>query len=130
MAGAERIRDEIVEVRSGKLVGVLRSVGLLSLIPVGHLLLAGLLTEVSLLASLVFALLALDELGPPAHDAVSVIAVTVVLSVLAHGVSAGPLASRYGRRQHAAGAAPPHGEPTPDLPVRGLPRRGRASPPQ
>ncbi len=85
------------------------------------------------LASLVFALLALEELGPGAHEAVSVIAVTVFLSVLAHGVSAGPLAARFGRRQHAAGAGAgagaPHGEPTPDLPVRGLPRRTRGSPP-
>ena len=55
------------------------------------------------LASLVFALLALEELGPGADEAVSVIAVTVFLSVLAHGVSAGPLAARYGRRQRAAG---------------------------
>ena len=56
------------------------------------------------LASLVFALLALEELGPGAHEAVSVIALTVFLSVLAHGVSAGPLAARFGRRQRAAGA--------------------------
>jgi NhaP-type Na+/H+ or K+/H+ antiporter len=81
------------------------------------------------LASLVFALLALEELGPDAREAVSVIAVTVFLSVLAHGVSAGPLAARYGRQQRAADGAAPHGEPTPDLPVRGLPRRARVSPP-
>lgn len=53
------------------------------------------------LASLVFALLALEALGPAADEAVTVIAVTVVLSVLAHGISAGPLAARYGRA-HAA----------------------------
>jgi NhaP-type Na+/H+ or K+/H+ antiporter len=81
------------------------------------------------LASLVFALLALEALGPAADEATSVIAVTVFLSVLAHGVSAGPLAARYGRQQRAAGGAAPHGEPTPDLPVRGLPRRARVSPP-
>jgi NhaP-type Na+/H+ or K+/H+ antiporter len=81
------------------------------------------------LASLVFALLALEELGPAAHEAVSVIAVTVFLSVLAHGVSAAPLAARYGRRQRAADGAPaPHGEPPADLPVRGLPRRARVTP--
>ncbi len=50
------------------------------------------------LASLVFALLALEELGPVAKEAVSVVAVTVLLSVLAHGVTAGPLAARFGRR--------------------------------
>jgi len=91
------------------------------------------------LASLVFALLALEELGPGADQAVAVIAVTVFLSVLAHGLTAGPLAARYGRRQRGAsgggasgGGAPPGeppGEPTADLPVRGLPRRARVSPP-
>jgi NhaP-type Na+/H+ or K+/H+ antiporter len=53
------------------------------------------------LASLLFALLTLEELGNAADPAVAVIAVTVVLSVVAHGVTAGPLAARYGR---AAGA--------------------------
>jgi NhaP-type Na+/H+ or K+/H+ antiporter len=53
------------------------------------------------LASLLFALLTLEELGAQAEPAVAVISVTVVLSVLAHGVTAGPLAARYGR---AAGA--------------------------
>jgi NhaP-type Na+/H+ or K+/H+ antiporter len=75
------------------------------------------------LASLVFALLALEALGPGADDAVAVIAVTVFLSVLAHGISAGPLAAWYGRRQRVtgpaagAGAGTPHDEPVPDLPV-------------
>lgn len=49
------------------------------------------------LASLVFALLALEELGPAADEVVAVIGVTVFLSVLAHGFTAGPLAGRYGR---------------------------------
>jgi NhaP-type Na+/H+ or K+/H+ antiporter len=72
------------------------------------------------LASLVFALLALEELGAGADEAVSVIAVTVFLSVLAHGLSAAPLAARYGAA--AAGRGPEAGGPVPDLPVRGLPR--------
>ena len=55
------------------------------------------------LASLVFALLALEELGPAADEAVAVIGVTVFLSVLAHGLSADPLASRYGRAAHDRG---------------------------
>jgi NhaP-type Na+/H+ or K+/H+ antiporter len=59
------------------------------------------------LASLVFALLALEELGAQADAAVAVIAVTVLLSVLAHGFTAAPLAARYG----AAGARLPQ-EPT------------------
>jgi NhaP-type Na+/H+ or K+/H+ antiporter len=58
------------------------------------------------LASLVFALLALDELGPDANGAVAIIGVTVLLSVLAHGLSAGPLASRYGRAVTREGDRP------------------------
>ncbi|MFC4787300.1 cation:proton antiporter domain-containing protein [Nocardioides sp. MAHUQ-72] len=58
------------------------------------------------LASLVFALLALEELGAEADEVVSVIGVTVLLSVVAHGLSAGPLAARYGRAATSAGARP------------------------
>jgi NhaP-type Na+/H+ or K+/H+ antiporter len=54
------------------------------------------------LASLVFALLALEEFGTGADQAVAVIALTVLLSVIAHGVSAAPLASRYGRAAEAS----------------------------
>jgi sodium/hydrogen antiporter len=66
------------------------------------------------LASVVFALLALEDLGQPASTAVSVIAFTVLLSVIAHGVTADPLARRYGPR-----LAIPAGEPDdqPALPV-------------
>ncbi len=49
------------------------------------------------LASLVFALLALEALGSAADEVVAVIAFTVLLSVVVHGVSAAPLARRYGR---------------------------------
>src|SRR6478752_1751252 len=70
------------------------------------------------LASLVFALLALEELGPGADEAVSVIAVTVLLSVLAHGFSAAPLAGRYGRV--AARSGPEPGGPVNVAPSRGL----------
>ena len=71
------------------------------------------------LASLVFALLAVEELGPRADPAVVAIAITVFLSVLAHGLSAAPLAARYGR---AVGAPEPEpdDDPVPDVPVRGL----------
>jgi sodium/hydrogen antiporter len=52
----------------------------------------------------VFALLALEELGSPAADhAVAVITITVLLSVVAHGATADPLATRYAR--HLAGQA-------------------------
>jgi sodium/hydrogen antiporter len=50
------------------------------------------------LASVVFCLLALEELGSPAADhAAAVITITVALSVVAHGATADPLATRYGR---------------------------------
>ena len=79
------------------------------------------------LASLVFALIALEELDAGADEAVAVIALTVLLSVLAHGLTAAPLATRYGRV--ATAKTPEPGEPGPDLPVRGLPRRvGTAAP--
>ena len=58
------------------------------------------------LASLVFALLALEALGPVADEAVAVVGVTVLLSVLAHGLSAAPLAARYGAAEAAAGPEP------------------------
>ena len=48
------------------------------------------------LASVVFALLAVEELGPRADTAVAVIVTTVLLSVLAHGVTASPFARRFG----------------------------------
>jgi NhaP-type Na+/H+ or K+/H+ antiporter len=49
------------------------------------------------LASLVFALITLEELGAAAEDAVAVITATVLLSVVVHGITAAPLAARYGR---------------------------------
>jgi NhaP-type Na+/H+ or K+/H+ antiporter len=59
------------------------------------------------LASVVFGLIAVEELGARADTAVATIATTVLLSVVAHGVTAGPLATRYA----AHVAAPP---PAPD----------------
>ena len=51
------------------------------------------------LATIVFALLAVDDLGvehPEINDLVGVMAVIVAISVVAHGVSASPLSTRYG----------------------------------
>jgi sodium/hydrogen antiporter len=80
------------------------------------------------LASLVFALLALEDLGPVADEGVTVIALTVLLSVVAHGLTAAPLATRYGRFEAAAPGREPSG-PTVEIPIRGLPRkRPTASP--
>ena len=64
------------------------------------------------LASVVFALLAVEELGgtdAAAADAVHAIAITIVLSVVAHGVTSRPLATRY----IAASAARAERTPTP-----------------
>lgn len=54
------------------------------------------------LASIIFALLAAEEIGGSDGDFVlEVVAVTVALSVLAHGLSAGPLATWYAARHPA-----------------------------
>jgi NhaP-type Na+/H+ or K+/H+ antiporter len=59
------------------------------------------------LASVVFALLALEDLGQPAaSQAVAVITVTVLLSVIAHGATADPLARRLGPRLAPDAGAP------------------------
>ncbi|GGU20880.1 cation:proton antiporter [Nocardioides albus] len=47
------------------------------------------------LASVIFALIALEDLHGAGADAVAVISLTVLLSVLAHGLSAVPLAKRF-----------------------------------
>ena len=61
------------------------------------------------LASVVFGLLTLEDLTEAAaRPALTVIAFTVLLSIVAHGLSAGPLASRYGPRlTRPPGAAGP-----------------------
>ncbi len=74
------------------------------------------------LASVVFALLALEELGSAtAGHAVAVITITVLLSVLAHGATADPVASWYADllTRPADGRA----SEIPDLPERRLIRR-------
>ena len=72
------------------------------------------------LASVVFALLALEDLGgAAAKPAVAVITLTVVLSIVAHGATAEPLATRYASRlaRSPAGGAGAH---LPDVPDRRL----------
>jgi NhaP-type Na+/H+ or K+/H+ antiporter len=59
------------------------------------------------LASVIFALLAAKDLGPISDEVVATIALTVSLSVLAHGITAGPLADRYARSR-AAHPSRPH----------------------
>ncbi|MFI0713137.1 cation:proton antiporter [Streptomyces inhibens] len=71
------------------------------------------------LASIIFGLLAVEELAPAgAQPVVPVVACTVLLSVLAHGLTSAPLASRYGRA--AAKGVGPSGAAPAELPVRGM----------
>lgn len=72
------------------------------------------------LATIVLAVVALEELGAsPATDLIVVTALmTVVLSVVAHGVSASPLAARYGRWAGALPASAPELGETAELPAR------------
>ncbi|XVV09819.1 cation:proton antiporter [Actinoplanes sp. CA-131856] len=58
------------------------------------------------LASIVFALLAVEELGPSADTAVAVIALTVLISVAVHGLTAGPLAARMGSHHSSSRQRP------------------------
>ncbi len=63
------------------------------------------------LASIIFALLAAEEIGGADGDFVlEVVAVTVAMSVVAHGLSAGPLAVWYAARHPASD---PTDEPAP-----------------
>jgi NhaP-type Na+/H+ or K+/H+ antiporter len=78
------------------------------------------------LASVVFTLIATDSLGPA--DAVRVVpAATIVVagSVIAHGLSAGPLAVRYAAAMGSADPGKPEHAPSPSLPARQIlgPRR-------
>jgi sodium/hydrogen antiporter len=76
------------------------------------------------LASVVFALLALEKLGKPATPAITVISITVMISVIVHGVTAEPLANRYAALLARAADGPAHAE-RPELPVRNLTRHER-----
>jgi NhaP-type Na+/H+ or K+/H+ antiporter len=71
------------------------------------------------LASIIFALIAVEELHHGADRAVAVIGMTVLLSVFAHGLTAKPLADRYGARAPST-PAPADREQAHPLPVRGL----------
>jgi NhaP-type Na+/H+ or K+/H+ antiporter len=70
------------------------------------------------LASLVFAIEAIDELGPLGETIVQVVGLTVLLSVVAHGASARPLAGRYGRWSTGLADDHPAHEPVGEVPTR------------
>jgi NhaP-type Na+/H+ or K+/H+ antiporter len=80
------------------------------------------------LASVVFALLALEELGSrAAGQAVAVITITVLLSVIAHGATAEPLATRYARLLAGSANGPAEAQ-LPSMPERRLIRRAANAP--
>ena len=80
------------------------------------------------LASVVFALLALEQLGAKdAQPAVTIISITVMLSVIAHGITAEPLAERYAAALSRSAAGPAHAG-RPELPARRLIRHAPAAP--
>ncbi len=77
------------------------------------------------LATIVFGLLAFEELRPDdplLADISGILALTVLISVIAHGLSATPLSERYGAWVHRTGA-PIEQEPS----VEPMPSRGRAA---
>jgi sodium/hydrogen antiporter len=69
------------------------------------------------LASVVFVLIAYDSLDPAdGNQVLAAVTTTVVLSVIAHGVTAGPLSARYGR--HASSLHPDQPEHAERPPLR------------
>jgi NhaP-type Na+/H+ or K+/H+ antiporter len=71
------------------------------------------------LASVVFGLIAYDSLDPTdAGRVLSVITLTIALSVLAHGLSASPLAARYGAFSVALAGHKAEDRTTPSMRVR------------
>ena len=78
------------------------------------------------LASVIFALLAVDTLDvPDGNRVLAAVTVTVVLSVLAHGVTASPFAARYGAAVSTLHSQRPEQAPTPELPPRSRTGNGR-----
>jgi NhaP-type Na+/H+ or K+/H+ antiporter len=78
------------------------------------------------LASVVFGLIAFDELGGgDGRHVLTAVTVTVLLSVLAHGITARPWGRRYGNRTSSLGTERPEHAPTDALPARRI--RGRGS---
>ncbi len=73
------------------------------------------------LASVIFGLLAVDELTAASKEAgllAAIVTWTILLSVLAHGLSAQPLAAWYARRLKSAPAAAPELVDVPEIQVR------------
>ncbi len=70
------------------------------------------------LASILFALLIVEQLGThQAHTIMLVTILTVAMSIIAHGISAAPAAARYGRMTRAQGDCA-ETEPVSEMPTR------------
>jgi len=79
------------------------------------------------LASVIFALLAFDTLeAADGHRVLTAVTITVVVSVVAHGVTASPFSARYGDAAAAFHPRGPEHVPAPELRPRTLPGRSRA----
>ena len=73
------------------------------------------------LASVVFAVIAFDSLkGSEATAVLAAITLTVLMSVVAHGLTAAPLARRYGKHVAALAESTPELEAVPGLATRPL----------
>lgn len=73
------------------------------------------------LASILFVLLVLEESAVANREMLlSITVITVALSILMHGVTAAPLAKRYGRMAEAMGECEEN-QPVPELPLRAGP---------
>ena len=80
------------------------------------------------LASVVFALIAVDTLAAAeARIVLAAVTVTVAMSVLLHGITASPLAARYGRVADRLHPERPEHVSAPHLTTRSLRRRGTLS---
>ncbi len=80
------------------------------------------------LASVIFALLALDTLATAdGHRVLAAVTIVVLVSVVAHGITASPFAARYGASAAAFHPSKPEHVPAPELAPRTLPSRARTS---
>jgi len=76
------------------------------------------------LASVIFALLAFDSLDDPNRSRVlAAVTITVLASVVAHGITASPFAARYGTAMAALHPHHPEHHPAPELAARSAARR-------
>lgn len=75
----------------------------------------------ALIGAVVFALVVFDSVEPAdANRVLAAVTVTIVLSVIAHGITAAPFATRYGRHVDALHPDLPEHATTPALRTRSI----------